>query len=150
MRAVRDENKDKPATWKQLWCLIYAICAIERGKTKNAPLTKACFMDMKELWKAGKLPRGAVSEILKVLKEAERITDDDSREQALRTEGFELLVEMVGRDFEWPNYTRALQEQEKPQRTVSRPDAEKLTAVVALVQDLLKNYEQSSPRGEKD
>jgi len=149
MNVVREDNKDKPATWKQVWCLIYAICGVERGKTKNPPLTQACFIDVKELWKAGKLPRGDVSAILEVLKEAERITDDDSREQALRTEGFELLLEMVGRDFEWPNYTKELQDQEKPKaeviplkEKVTTPDAEKLTAVVALVQDLLKDYER--------
>ena len=128
---VREENRDKPATWKQLWCLIYAICAIERGKTKNSALTQACFLDMKELWKADKLPRGAVSEILKVLKEAEI---DADREQALRAEGFELLLEMVGKDFEWPNYTKELQEQEKP------PAEADQRALVQQIRDVLKDY----------
>jgi hypothetical protein len=147
MNVVREDNKDKPATWKQVWCLIYAICGVERGKTKNPPLTQACFIDVKELWKAGKLPRGAVSEILSLWKEADLEQIDAAREQALLTEGFELLVEMVGRDFKWPNYTKELQDQEKPKaeviqlkEKVTTPDAEKLTAVVALVQDLLKDY----------
>lgn len=149
MKVVREDNKDKPATWKQVWCLIYAICGVERGKTKNPPLTQACFIDVKELWKAGKLPRGAVSEILSLWKEADLEQIDAAREQALRTEGFELLVELVGRDFEWPNYTKELQDQEKPKaeviqlkEKVTTPDAEKLTAVVALVQDLLKDYDR--------
>ena len=149
MKVVREDNKDKPATWKQVWCLIYAICGVERGKTKNPPLTQACFIDVKELWKEGKLPRGAVSEILSLWKEADLEQIDAAREQALRTEGFELLVELVGRDFEWPNYTKELQDQEKPKaeviqlkEKVTTPDAEKLTAVVALVQDLLKDYDR--------
>ena len=82
---------------------------------------------MKELWKEGKLPRGAVSEILALWKEADI---DEDREQALRTEGFELLVEMVGRDFEWPHYTKELQKQENR----SEDD------VVQQIHDVLKGY----------
>jgi hypothetical protein len=143
MKVVREDNKDKPATWKQVWCLIYAICGVERGKTKNPPLTQACFIDVKELWKEGKLPRGAVSEILSLWEEADLEQIDAAREQALRTEGFELLVELVGRDFEWPNYTKELQDQEKPKAEVIQLK-EKVTTpdVVALVQDLLKDYDR--------
>jgi len=86
---------------------------------------------------------------LSLWKEADLEQIDAAREQALRTEGFELLVELVGRDFEWPNYTKELQDQEKPKaeviqlkEKVTTPDAEKLTAVVALVQDLLKDYDR--------
>ena len=127
MRSVREENLEKPATWKQMWALIYAICGVERGKAKNPPLTQACFIDVKELWKEGKRPRGAVSEILALWKEADI---DEDREQALRTEGFELLVEMVGRDFEWPHYTKELQKQENR----SEDD------VVQQIHDVLKGY----------
>ena len=134
MNVVREDNKDKPATWKQVWCLIYAICGVERGKTKNPPLTQACFIDVKELWKAGKLPRGAVSEILSLWKEADLEQIDAAREQALLTEGFELLVEMVGRDFKWPHYTKELQDQEKP------PAEADQRALVQQIQDVLKDY----------
>ena len=130
MNLVREENLEKPATWKQMWCLIYAICAVER-ETKNPALTQACFLDVKELWKEGKLPRGAVSKILSVWKEADI---DAAREQALRTEGFELLVEMVGRDFKWPHYTKELQDQEKP------PAEADQRALVQQIQDVLKDY----------
>ena len=133
MNVVREDNKDKPATWKQVWCLIYAICAVER-ETKNPPLTQACFIDVKELWKEGKLPRGAVSEILSMWKEADLEQIDAAREQALLTEGFELLVEMVGRDFKWPHYTKALQDQEKP------PAEADQRALVQQIQDVLKDY----------
>ena len=57
-----------------------------------------------------------------------------NKKSGANAEGFDLLVEMVGRDFKWPHYTKELQDQEKP------PAEADQRALVQQIQDVLKDY----------